>query len=127
MELAPEHAEEIVAHAGADAPDVCCGLVGTRDGRSVRVFPMVNAAHSRLRFEVDPSEVARTLDALDAEGLDAGALYHSHTRTAPYPSQTDINYARAWGPDTLWVIVGLAGGEAEVRTYRIDGPDVAQL
>ena len=48
-----------------------------------------------------------------------GAIYHSHTRTEPRPSQTDINFAKLW-PDVLWIIVGLAGSEADVRTWRID-------
>ena len=126
MQVASEHVDEIIAHAREEAPDECCGLVAGRDGRSERVFRMVNAAHSPLRFEVEPLEVMRTLDAIDEAGLEVGALYHSHTRTAPYPSQTDVTYAEAW-PGTPWLIVGLAGGEPEVRTYRIDGAEVTEL
>jgi proteasome lid subunit RPN8/RPN11 len=87
---------------------------------------MENAAHSPLRFEVDPREVMRVLDEIDAAGLEVCALYHSHTRTAPYPSQTDVTYAEAW-PGTPWIIVGVAGDEAEVRTYLIDGAEVREL
>ena len=126
MEIAPEHIDEIVAHARADAPDECCGLVAGREGRSERVFRMTNAAHSPLRFEVEPLEVMRTLEEIDAAGFEVGGLYHSHTRTAPYPSQTDLTFAEAW-PGTPWIIVGLANGDAEVRTYRIDGADVSEL
>ncbi len=35
-----------------------------------------------------------------------GIIYHSHTRSDPYPSQTDINLA--FYPDALYVIVGTA-------------------
>jgi proteasome lid subunit RPN8/RPN11 len=126
MELAPEHIDEIVAHAREEAPAECCGLLAGRDGRTERVFRMVNAAHSPLRFEVDPLEVMRTLETIDDAGLEVTALYHSHTRTAPYPSQTDVTYAEAWR-GTPWIIVGLANGDAEVRTYRIDGADVSEL
>jgi proteasome lid subunit RPN8/RPN11 len=126
MDFAPEHIDEIIAHAREDAPDECCGLIAGRDGRSERVFRMNNAAHSPLRFEVAPLEVMRTLEAIDEAGLEVGGLYHSHTRTAPYPSQTDVTYAEAW-PGTPWLIVGLANGDAEVRTYRIDGADVSEL
>jgi [CysO sulfur-carrier protein]-S-L-cysteine hydrolase len=126
MEFAPEHIDEIVAHAREDAPDECCGLIAGRDGRSERVYRMENQAHSPLRFEVAPLEVMRTLEAIDDEGLEVGGLYHSHTRTAPYPSQTDVTYAEAW-PGTPWIIVGLANGDAEVRTYRIDGANVSEL
>jgi [CysO sulfur-carrier protein]-S-L-cysteine hydrolase len=126
MEFAPEHIEEIISHAREDAPDECCGLIAGRDGRSERVYRMENAAHSPLRFEVAPLEVMKTLEAIDEEGLEVGGLYHSHTRTAPYPSQTDVTYAEAW-PGTPWLIVGLANGDAEVRTYRIDGANVTEL
>jgi len=87
---------------------------------------MANAARSPLRFEVAPLEVMRTLETIDEAGLEVAALYHSHTRTAPYPSQTDVTFAEAW-PGTPWIIVGLAEGDAEVRTYRIDGANVAEL
>ncbi len=36
-------------------------------------------------------------------------IYHSHTRSEPYPSQTDVNFAAHW-PGVEWLIVGLAGG-----------------
>ena len=126
MEFAPEQIEEIVAHAREEAPNECCGLLAGRDGRSERVYRMVNAARSPLRFEVEPLDVMRTLEEIDGAGLEVAALYHSHTRTAPYPSQTDVTFAEAW-PGTPWIIVGLANGEAEVRTYRIDGADVVEL
>ncbi|TML98940.1 MAG: M67 family metallopeptidase [Actinobacteria bacterium] len=126
MEFAPEHIEEIVAHARDEAPNECCGLLAGRNGRSERVFRMANAARSPLRFEVAPLEVMRTLETIDEAGLEVAALYHSHTRTAPYPSQTDVTFAEAW-PGTPWIIVGLAEGDAEVRTYRIDGANVAEL
>jgi hypothetical protein len=37
-----------------------------------------------------------------------------------------VSFAEAW-PGTPWIIVGLSDGEATIRTYRIDGPDVAEL
>ena len=126
MEFAPEHIDEIIAHAREEAPDEVCGLLAGQDGRSARVFRMVNQAHSPLRFEVDPLEVMRTLEEIDEAGLEVAGLYHSHTRTEPYPSQTDVTFAEAW-PGTPWIIVGLAGDEPVVRTFRIEGPDVTEL
>jgi proteasome lid subunit RPN8/RPN11 len=49
-----------------------------------------------------------------------GAIYHSHVRSPPYPSQTDVNFARSW-PGIEWLIVALAAGEEpETRSYLID-------
>ena len=51
-------------------------------------------------------EQYRIQSAIEDAGLDLGAIYHSHTRSAPLPSQTDINLA--FYPDALYVIVGVA-------------------
>ena len=67
---------------------------------------------------MDPMEQYRLQEAIEEAGLDLGAIYHSHTRSAPEPSQTDINLA--YYPDALYLIVGLASGdEADVRAWRI--------
>jgi proteasome lid subunit RPN8/RPN11 len=62
--------------------------------------------------------------AIEDAGLDLGAIYHSHTRSAPYPSQTDINLA--FYPESLYVIVGLASSEPDVRAFTIRDGRVAE-
>ncbi len=116
--------DEIVAHARAEAPNECCGMVASRDGEAVTVHRAVNAAASPLRYEIDGAEQYRIQMAIDEADLDLGAIYHSHTRSAPYPSQTDINLA--FYPDALYVIVGLADGDAEVRAFTISDGQVAE-
>ena len=129
MRIGRELYEQIVAHARVEAPNECCGVVATNgDGSVQRVFPAANKHASPLRFEIDGPDLIRILDAIDEEGLDVGAIYHSHTRTPPEPSQTDVNHAAAW-PGALWVIVGLAAddGEADVRTWAIEDGRVTQV
>jgi [CysO sulfur-carrier protein]-S-L-cysteine hydrolase len=116
--------DQIVAHARADAPNECCGMIASRDGEAVTVYPAVNAAASALRYEIDGAEQYRIQMAIDDAGHDLGAIYHSHTRSAPYPSQTDINLA--FYPDALYVIVGLANGDPEVKAYEIRDGQVAE-
>jgi [CysO sulfur-carrier protein]-S-L-cysteine hydrolase len=117
MRIAPELYDEIIAHARAEAPNECCGMVASRDGHAVRVYRAKNAAASPLRYEIDGAEQYRIQMEIDDAGFDLGAIYHSHTRTEPYPSQTDINLA--FYPDALYVIVGLREVEPEVRAYSI--------
>ncbi|HEX5146230.1 MAG TPA: M67 family metallopeptidase [Conexibacter sp.] len=126
MRIARELYDEIIAHARAEAPNECCGVVGTRDGEALRVFPATNKFASPLRFEIDEHDLIRIWRAVDEDDLELGVIYHSHTRTAPEPSQTDINGAAQW-PGALWVIVGLAGDEPDVRTWSIDDGRVAQV
>jgi proteasome lid subunit RPN8/RPN11 len=117
MRIARELYDDLVAHARADAPNECCGMVASRDGEAVKVYRAANSAASPLRYEIDGAEQYRIQIEIDDAGLDLGAIYHSHTRSAPYPSQTDINLA--FYPDTLYVIVGLADGQPDVRAYEI--------
>lgn len=117
VRISRELLDEIVAHARADAPDECCGMIAAEDGRAVEVYRAVNAAASPLRYEIDPQDQFRIEMAIDEAGLELGAIYHSHTRSAPYPSQTDVNLA--FHPHAVYVIVGVAHPEPEVRAYRI--------
>jgi proteasome lid subunit RPN8/RPN11 len=120
MRIAPDLLQQIVDHAQRDAPDECCGFVWLRDGRAEGVVPVENIAHSPFRFEVGPADLLALGDALDEDGRQA-IVYHSHTRSAPRPSQTDVNFAANW-PGVEWLIVGVAGTEPEVRNWRI-APD----
>jgi proteasome lid subunit RPN8/RPN11 len=117
MRIARELYDQMVAHAQADAPNECCGMIASRDGAAVKLYPARNAAASPLRYEIDGGEQYRIQMAIEDAGLDLGGIYHSHTRSAPYPSQTDINLA--FYPDALYVIVGLASEQPEVRAYEI--------
>jgi proteasome lid subunit RPN8/RPN11 len=127
VRIAPELLEQIIAHAREEAPNECCGLVAVRDGEATEVRRAANQAASPLKFEVDGLEVLHALDDFESGGADLGAIYHSHTRTAPYPSQTDINFAANW-PGVEWIIVGLdRQGEATVRTYLIEDGNVREV
>jgi proteasome lid subunit RPN8/RPN11 len=123
MRIARELYEDMIGHARAEAPNECCGMVASQDAQAVKVYRATNAAASPLRYEIDGAEQYRIQMEIEDSGLDLGAIYHSHTRTAPYPSQTDINLA--FYPDTLYVIVGLASGEPDVRAYHIRDGQVA--
>ena len=122
--------DELIAHAREDAPNECCGVVAVTSSDPVsatRVHRALNTAASPLRFEVDGLELLHTIEAIEADDSELGAIYHSHTRSAPYPSQTDINFAANW-PGVEWIIVGLAGGEdPEVRSYLIDDGKVEEV
>jgi [CysO sulfur-carrier protein]-S-L-cysteine hydrolase len=110
--------DEMVAHAREEAPNECCGLVASTNGDAVRIYRAANAEHSPVKYVVDPRDQIRIQNDIDRNGWDLGAIYHSHTRTEPFPSQTDVNLARNW-PDPIYVIVGVAGDNADVRAFRI--------
>lgn len=117
MRIGRDLYDQMIEHALQEAPNECCGMVAARDGTAVRVHRAVNAAASPLRYEIDGLEQYRIQAEIEEEGLDLGAIYHSHTRSPPYPSQTDINLA--FYPESLYLIIGVAQTEPEVRAYRI--------
>jgi len=123
VKLAPELLARIVEHAERDAPNECCGLVGVRDGEAFEVIPTANSEASPFRFNIDGRELFQAIQRIEEAGGEIGAVYHSHTRSEPVPSQTDITFAANW-PGLEWIIVGLAGGEPDVRSFLIDGGDV---
>jgi proteasome lid subunit RPN8/RPN11 len=125
MKIARELYDDIVDHARAEAPNECCGIVSSSNGEAVKVYRTTNVEASPFRFVIDGNEQYRIHTEIESAALDLGAIYHSHTRSEPRPSQTDINFAAQW-PGVLWIIVGLAGDEPEVRTWAIDGGQVSE-
>ena len=79
-----------------------------------------------MKFEIDSLELLELRGSIEGEGFEMGAVYHSHVRSAPYPSQTDINFAASW-PGVEWIIVGLGDGEPEVCSYLIVGSEVSEV
>jgi [CysO sulfur-carrier protein]-S-L-cysteine hydrolase len=125
MRITPDLYEQMVAHARDESPNECCGMVATRGDEVVKVYRTTNVEASPFRFVIDGAEQLRVYNEIESAELDLGAIYHSHTRTEPRPSQTDINFSQAW-PGVLWIIVGLAGDDVEVKTWRIDDGDVTE-
>ena len=124
MRISSELYDEIVAHARSEAPNECCGMIASRDGDAVAVYRATNAAASPLKYELEPKEQFRIQTDIERSGLDLGAIYHSHTRSEPYPSQTDINLA--FYPESLYVIVGLASDSPDVRAFAIRDGEVQE-
>jgi [CysO sulfur-carrier protein]-S-L-cysteine hydrolase len=109
-------------------------MIASRDGVAVAVHRARNAAASPLRYIIDPREQYEITQEIEDAGLDLGLIYHSHTRSDPVPSQTDINLAKLGGsdlpafPGTLYLIVGVKdAAQPDLRTWRIVGDEVTQV
>lgn len=127
MLISADLLSSVVEHARGEHPNECCGVVAMRDGAAVSVHATVNTAASPLRFEVDGMELHGLLTEIEGRGDEIGAIYHSHTRSAPYPSQTDVNFAVGW-PGVEWLIVGLVdGADPETRSFLIDGGAITEV
>jgi [CysO sulfur-carrier protein]-S-L-cysteine hydrolase len=130
MNISAELLSELVEHALEDPRNEVCGVVAVEPGppaRAVRVYRAVNIHSSPLKFEIDPKELLELWNACQEDGSELGAIYHSHVRSEPYPSHTDVNFAANW-PGVEWIIVGLSGGEEpKVRTYEIEDGEISEV
>jgi [CysO sulfur-carrier protein]-S-L-cysteine hydrolase len=119
MKISQSLVDEMVVHAREDLPNECCGMVGGRDGEATEVVRVVNAAATPLRYEMDPQGQYNALKQIEDNGGELLAIYHSHTKSAAYPSQTDVNQAVAW-PDQVYVIVSLEDADnPDVKAFML--------
>ena len=101
------------------------GSVGGRDGEATEVIRVENAAASPLRYEMEPKAQYDAYRAIEDQDHELLAIYHSHTKSPAYPSQTDVNQAVAW-PDQIYLIVSLADPDApDVRGYLLSDLKIA--
>jgi proteasome lid subunit RPN8/RPN11 len=125
MRIAQGLIDEMVAHAREDLPNECCGMVGGNGGEATSVVRVVNSAASPLRFEMDPQGQYDALKEIEEGGGELLAIYHSHTKSAAYPSQTDVNQAVNW-PDAIYVIVSLEDPDSpDVKAYWLKDLKIA--
>jgi proteasome lid subunit RPN8/RPN11 len=119
MRIAQSLIDEIVAHAREDLPNECCGMVGGKGGEATTVYRARNEFESPLRFGVDSGDLFRIVQKeIPDRDEELVAIYHSHTKSPAYPSQTDVNMARDSWPDAIWIIVSLANeDDPDVKAY----------
>jgi proteasome lid subunit RPN8/RPN11 len=119
LRLRRDHMERMLAHAHAEAPNECCGVLLGNGEAVEEVFVGRNVHETpRTRYLMDPQDLLRMTKRQDELGWDVVGIYHSHPQTKPEPSETDK--ALALYPDARYVIVSLRDpGHPEVRAWRI--------
>ena len=116
----------LVAHAEAESPNECCGLVAFRDGVAERYLPAINEEPSPYYFKLRP---ANPLDYfLEDDGYEL-AIFHSHLSSPPRPSRTDVENIGLWqGKPYLILSLGsdsLAGWtiqDGRIEPLAVTGP-----
>ncbi len=121
MRLRKTALDRMVDHARAELPNECCGLLVGSPDEIVRAVPARNLQSSPTRFLIDPDAHFAAMRWARQEGLAVVGAYHSHPRTAAWPSATDA--AELPDPDGLHLIVSLANapGEPVARAFRFRG------
>lgn len=124
LRLTQRHFHEIVGHCYDGLPDEACGLLGgpvTPEGAPVGVvadvYPCGNEDASARTYTIDSRDHIKALRAAEAAGGDLIGVFHSHTHSEPYPSETDVR--QAVEPYWIYMIVSLRRDAPEMRAYRI--------
>lgn len=122
--LSEDQYRRVVAHCYDGLPDEACGLLGgTLDERGeptgvvTAVYPCTNADASARTYTVDSRDLLHAMRDAEGRGEDLVGVWHSHTHSDAYPSDTDVR--QAFEPHWMYVLVSLKRAEPVLRSYRI--------
>lgn len=125
MQLERKFYEQMVEQGLAEFPNECCGLIAGSQGEAVKVFPMVNADASPVTYRLEPLQQLKVQDEMDEAGWDLMAIYHSHTHSEAYPSETDRK--QAFYPDSYYLVLSLSDRQSPVlRAFHIIDGEISE-
>jgi [CysO sulfur-carrier protein]-S-L-cysteine hydrolase len=132
LRLSREQYETIVAHCYDGLPLEACGLLGglvtdagEPTGEVTEVYPCVNTDASARTYTVDSRDLIRAMRDAETKGGELIGVWHSHTHTDAYPSETDVR--QAFEPAWIYVLVSLKHAEPVLRAYRIRGGETYEV
>ncbi len=124
--LKPELARSIIEHARQEQPNECCGLIVGQGITAEQIVPIPNVAERpEYEYHMDDQALVQATFQTQRGNLEIVGFYHSHPRTDPIPSQTDIRLASY--PDTAYVIASLKNGEGRLAAWSIRRDQVAPI
>jgi proteasome lid subunit RPN8/RPN11 len=110
--------DEMVEHGLAGFPNEACGLLAGEDGRPVKFFAMSNQDASPVSYRLDPKEQLKVFTEIDDEGWDLLGIFHTHTHSEAYPSETDLK--QAFYPEATYLVMSLSDrSNPELRGFTI--------
>ena len=126
MEIPAEIRDAMVEHALEEDPNECCGILAGAGGIVLQHYRITNTEKSPYRYSMDGRELNQVLRELDDNGWEMQVIYHSHTHSPAYPSDTDVRLAANW-PDPYYLLVSLMDKQSPVvRLFTIFDGTVAE-
>jgi proteasome lid subunit RPN8/RPN11 len=108
---------EMIEHAKKESPLECCGILGGKNHTVEKGFELQNADKSPVRYSISPQEQFKVFEEMEKESMEMVAIYHSHTHTIPFPSETDVKLA--FYPGVSSIIISLKEKDPVVKAFRI--------
>ncbi len=135
MILTKSQLEQLFAQARQDAPHETCGLIGGKEGRALKIYPIGNDAENRVKnYLMNGADQIQAFNDMDDNGYDIVSIYHSHPVTRAYPSATDLRDAydadmqEPRYPGTVYIIMTLMNPDApEAHGYLLNGETITEI
>ena len=112
--------EILIQHAKSKEPyESCAILIGEeieRGWRVIEVFLTENIEKSEINFTVSNEQLLEGYKMAEEKGLDVVGIFHSHPKSLPSPSNTDIKFMK--GNPIPWIIY--SGLTKEMKAYILD-------
>jgi proteasome lid subunit RPN8/RPN11 len=119
LEIPEDLLNRIIEHSRQEYPLESCGILAGKTGKITKFYPMVNTKKSPSSYLMQPEEQLRVFQEIEKEGLELSAIYHSHTHTAAFPSERDVDYA--FYPGSLILIISLMEKEVpQIGAFQIE-------
>jgi len=109
--------DEMVEHARREAPLECCGVLAGHNGTVLKAFEVRNEEQSPVRYSMSPRDQLKIFEEMEKEAMEMVAIYHSHTHTVPFPSETDVRLS--FYPEVPSVIISLREESPVVKAFKI--------
>ena len=122
MEIPKDHWDAMAKHALKEDPNECCGLLASKDGQIQKHYRITNVELSPYRYRLDDKEFLSAYREIDDNGWDLEVIYHSHTHSPAYPSETDIRLV-TW-PEVYYLLISLAEQSESHELVRKDPPEM---
>ncbi len=138
IQLTKEISDALIAHARAEAPNECCGLLAGTDKTATEIYKITNLpsddpsiknlnvpADRTLRYVMDPKEQITAFKQMREKKTALLAIYHSHTHSEAYPSATDVRLA--FYPDVYYLIASLEDkNNPHIRAFTIVDENISE-
>jgi [CysO sulfur-carrier protein]-S-L-cysteine hydrolase len=130
IQIPPDIHKQLIDHAVADLPNEACGFLAGAGDVVAAYYPVRNEDASGFTYYMEGGDRFRAEMAIEDAGQEVVGIFHSHTHTEAYPSNTDRERAywkdpvtgerAAIYPGARYVIASARdGADPMIRAFRI--------
>jgi len=118
--ISKQFREELIKHANKQNPSEACAiLLGNTDEetwKTTEIFLTENIDKSEINFTISNQQLLEVYSKAEESRLDVVGIFHSHPKSEPSPSNTDIKFMK--GNPVPWIIY--SGATNEMKAYLLD-------